>query len=291
MMRDSNENNITDAVLETIKSDNPRLQEIMSSLIKHLHSFIREVEPTEEEWLQGIQFLTDVGQLCDDVRQEFILLSDTLGVSILVDAINHRQPEGVTQTTVLGPFHVQNAPIMEHGSLIASEATFQQGNPTVVRGQITDPDGKPIAGAKVDVWQASGEGQYDVQMPGAKTDLRGIFETDDAGRFWFRTIKPSAYPIPNDGPVGVLLRSTGRHPYRPAHVHYMIEAEGYETLITHVFVAGDEYLNSDAVFAVKDSLIAEFIKNDDVNAARQYAFDTPFYELDFNFRLKPASQA
>jgi protocatechuate 3,4-dioxygenase beta subunit len=224
--------------------------------------------------------------MCDDVRQEFILLSDTLGVSILVDAINHRQPEGTTETTVLGPFHVKNAPAMEHGAMIAAPETLAQGDPTVVRGQITDPDGKPIAGAVVDVWQASATGHYDVQMPGAGTDLRGVFKTDNEGRFWFRTVKPSAYPIPDDGPVGVMLRATGRHPYRPAHIHYLIQAEGYETLVTHVFVEGDDYLDSDVVFAVKDSLIAEFVKNDDPNAAKQYGFDRPFYELDFKFGLK-----
>jgi protocatechuate 3,4-dioxygenase beta subunit len=288
-MRDLNEANITEAVLAQCQTDDPRLQTIIHSLVRHLHAFIREVEPTEAEWMQGIEFLTRVGQMCDDVRQEFILLSDTLGVSILVDAINHRQPDGATETTVLGPFHVKGAPPMTHGTQIASAQALAAGEPTIVRGKITDPHGSPIAGAKVDVWQASAEGKYDVQLPGQETDLRGIFETDAAGEFWFRTIKPAAYPIPDDGPVGDMLRALGRHPYRPAHIHYMISAPGYETLITHVFVEGDEYLDSDAVFAVKDSLVAAFVRHDDPEAARQYDFPTPFYSLTFNFGLKPSA--
>lgn len=287
-MRDFNEQTITDAVVEQVNAEDPRLQEILSSLVKHLHNFIREVEPTEEEWLKGIQFLTDTGHMCDDVRQEFILLSDTLGVSILVDAINHRVTEGSTETTVLGPFHTPYAKPMEHGSQIASEEELAKGDPTIVRGKITDPEGAPIAGAKVDVWQASSEGFYDVQMGHGEADLRGIFETDANGEFWFKSIKPVAYPIPHDGPVGKMLQATGRHPYRPAHIHYMIQAEGYETLITHVFVSGDEYLDSDAVFAVKDSLVADFTANKDADAAKQYGYDVPFYELEFNFGLQPA---
>lgn len=286
-MRDFNENTITEAVNEQWNSENERLNEVLTSLVKHLHDFIRDVEPTEEEWFKGIQFLTAVGHITDDVRQEFILLSDTLGVSILVDAINHRVTEGSTETTVLGPFHTDNAKPMQHGSQIASEEEFEKGEPTIVRGQVTDPDGKPIAGAKVDVWQASSEGFYDVQMDHGESDLRGIFETDAEGKFWFKAIKPVAYPIPDDGPVGQLLEATGRHPYRPAHIHYMISAEGYETLITHVFVSGDEYLESDAVFAVKDSLIADFIENTNPEDAAKYDYPTPFYELEFNFGLHP----
>lgn len=286
-MREFNENTITEAVNEQWKSDNERLNQVVTSLVKHLHDFIRDVEPTEEEWFMGIQFLTDVGHITDDVRQEFVLLSDTLGVSILVDAINHRVTEGSTETTVLGPFHTDYAEPMEHGSQIASEEEFAKGEPTIVRGQITDPDGNPIAGAQVDVWQASSEGFYDVQMGHDEVDLRGIFETDADGKFWFKAIKPVAYPIPDDGPVGKLLEATGRHPYRPAHIHYMIKAEGYETLITHVFMSGDKYLDSDAVFAVKDSLVADFIENNDAEAAAQYDYPTPFYELEFNFGMKP----
>jgi protocatechuate 3,4-dioxygenase beta subunit len=284
-MRQFNEETITQAVIEQFNAENERLQQVMESLVTHLHAFIRDVEPTEEEWLKGIQFLTAVGHITDDVRQEFILLSDTLGVSILVDAINHRVTEGSTETTVLGPFHTDHAQPMEHGSQIASEEELAKGDPTVVRGRITDAEGKPIIGAKVDVWQASSEGFYDVQMDHDETDLRGIFETDPDGRFWFKSIKPVAYPIPYDGPVGKMLDATGRHPYRPAHIHYMIKADGYETLVTHVFVNGDEYLDSDAVFAVKDSLVADFIENTDADEAAKYGYEAPFYELQFNFGL------
>lgn len=286
-MRDFNEQTITDAVIGQFKAQDPRLQQILTSLVRHLHDFIREVEPTEAEWFAGIQFLTEVGQMCDANRQEFVLLSDTLGVSILVDAINHRTAHGTTETTVLGPFHTPHAKPMPHGAQIASAEELAKGEPTVVRGQITAPDGSPIAGAKVDVWQASAEGLYDVQMGHGEADLRGIFETDADGRFWFKSIKPVAYPIPYDGPVGKMLKATGRHPYRPAHIHYMISAPGYETLITHVFVSGDEYLDSDAVFAVKDSLVADFVRNDDPQAAAQVGYDRPFHEVTFNFGLKP----
>lgn len=288
-MRDFNEQTITDAVISQFKAQDPRLQQILTSLVKHLHDFIRDVEPTEEEWFKGIQYLTDVGHMCDENRQEFVLLSDTLGVSILVDAINHRADAGMTETTVLGPFHTPHAKPMTHGAQIASAEELAKGTPTVVRGQVTDPDGKPVAGAKVDVWQASSEGLYDVQMGHGEADLRGIFETDADGKFWFRSIKPVAYPIPYDGPVGKMLVATGRHPYRPAHIHYMISAPGYETLITHVFVSGDEYLDSDAVFAVKDSLVADFVAVNDAEAARQFGYSAPFYEVEFNFGLKPTA--
>ncbi|MFZ4814128.1 MAG: intradiol ring-cleavage dioxygenase [Phototrophicaceae bacterium] len=289
-MREFNETTITQAVIEQFNAQDPRLQSILASLVTHLHDFIREVEPTEEEWFKGIMFLTQVGQMCDDNRQEFILLSDTLGVSILVDAVNHRVGEGTTETTVLGPFHTDHAKPMELGAQIASTTELAKGQPTVVHGQITDPSGQPIAGAKVDVWQASSEGFYDVQMGHGESDLRGIFITDAEGKFWFKSIKPVAYPIPHDGPVGKMLRATGRHPYRPAHIHYMISAEGYETLITHVFVSGDEYLDSDAVFAVKNSLVADFIENNDPQAAASLGYSAPFYELTFNFGLKPQAQ-
>jgi catechol 1,2-dioxygenase len=288
-MRNLNEDNVTDAVLQQIRAENPRIQRIVTSLIKHLHAFVREVELTEEEWIAGIQFLTRTGKMCDDDRQEFILLSDTLGVSILVDAINHRMPEGATESTVLGPFHRNGAPVMEPGTNIARGSMANMGDPVVVKGRVTDPSGQPIAGAILDVWQASPDGKYDIQDSN-QTDLnlRGIFRTDADGEYWFQTVKPSAYPIPDDGPVGDLLHATGRHPMRPAHIHFMIQAEGYERLVTHIFVEGDEYLDSDAVFAVKNSLIADFSINESAEAAAQYGFTAPFYEVQFDFGLKPA---
>jgi catechol 1,2-dioxygenase len=287
-MRNLTEENATEAVLDQMHPEDARLQQIITSLVKHMHAFVREVELTEEEWFKGIQFLTRTGQMCDDKRQEFILLSDTLGVSILVDAINHRKPQGATESTVFGPFHRQGAPPLAHGTNIARGPEAQTGEPTVVRGRVTDPAGKPIAGAVLDIWQASPDGMYDVQDPDQpEMNLRGIFESDANGEYWFKTVKPAAYPIPDDGPVGDLLRATGRHPMRPAHIHFMISAPGYETLITHIFVEGDEWLDSDAVFGVKNSLVADFVKIESAADAAKYDFKPPFYEVEFNFGLKP----
>jgi catechol 1,2-dioxygenase len=286
-MRNLSEDNITEAVLRQIKAENPRLQQIMTSLIKHLHGFVREVELTEEEWFKGIEFLTRVGHMCDENRQEFILLSDTLGVSILVDAISHRMPEGATESTVFGPFHRDGAPVLAHGANIARGVEAEKGEPVVVRGRVTDPNGKPIVGALLDIWQASPDGKYDVQDPNQpEMNLRGKFLTNANGEYWFKTVKPSAYPIPDDGPVGDLLRATGRHPMRPAHIHFMITADGYERLITHIFVEGDEYLDSDAVFGVKNSLVADFALNQSAQDATNYGLKAPFYEVEFNFGLK-----
>jgi hydroxyquinol 1,2-dioxygenase len=289
-MRNLTEQNITDAVLELTKADNPRIQQIMMSLVKHLHAFIRDIEPTEAEWMAAIQFLTRTGQKCDDKRQEFILLSDTLGASILVDAINHRMPEGVTESTVFGPFYRDGAAVLAHGTSIARGPELEKGELTVVRGRVTDPNGQPIPGAILDIWQASPDGLYDSQDPDQpEMNLRGKFMTDEKGEYWFKTVKPAAYPIPYDGPVGDLLRAIGRHPMRPAHIHYLISAPGYETLITHVFPEGDEYLESDAVFGVKDSLVTDFVKNQSAESAAQYGAKAPFYEVSFDFGLKPVA--
>ena len=262
----------------------------MASLIKHLHAFIRDVELTEAESMAGIEFLTRTGHMCDEKRQEFILLSDTLGVSILVDAINHRKPEGATESTVFGPFYREGAQVLQHGANIANGPEFDRGELTVVKGRVTDPKGRPIQGALLDVWQASPEGLYDSQDPNQpEMNLRGKFLTDENGAYWFKTVKPAAYPIPYDGPVGDMLRATGRHPMRPAHIHYMISAPGYETLITHVFPEGDSYLDSDAVFGVKDSLVAEFVKVESPELATKYGVRAPFCEVTFDFGLKPLS--
>jgi protocatechuate 3,4-dioxygenase beta subunit len=235
----------------------PRLYEVMSAAIRHLHAFVKEVEPTNEEWMQAIQFLTKTGQMCTDWRQEYILLSDTLGVSMLVETINNRKPSGATETTVLGPFHVPGAPRLENGANICLDG---KGEPLIVRGRVTDTQGNPIAGALLDVWQANDEGFYDVQQKGVQPDmnLRGIFETDANGRYWFHTAKPRFYPIPDDGTVGALIRAMGRHPFRPAHIHFIVGAEGYQPITTHVFDPDDPYLATDAVFGVKESLIVDF---------------------------------
>jgi hydroxyquinol 1,2-dioxygenase len=270
-MRDFDENSITDAVLERLAATpDPRMRQVSQALVRHLHAFVREVEPSFEEWQAAIGFLTRTGHMCDDKRQEFILLSDTLGVSMLVDAINHRLPEGATPTTVLGPFYVEDAPELPLGAEVAQA---MKGERLHVSGQVRTAGGGPIAGAIVDIWHSDEDGFYDVQRPAeAEASLRARFRTDEAGRFHFWTLLPTSYPVPDDGPVGDLLRATGRHPMRPAHVHFMIAAPGHETLVTHVFVAGDPYLDSDAVFGVKQELIAEFPKAPEGHRVLAYDF-------------------
>ena len=261
-----------------------RLKEVMAVLIRHLHAAVKEIEPTEAEWMAAIRFLTVTGHMCDDWRQEFILLSDVLGVSMLVDAINHRKPSGATESTVLGPFHVGDAPVLPNGANICLD---EKGEAMVVHGRVTDEHGRPIAGAKLDVWQANDEGFYDVQQKGLQPDfnLRGVFETDAEGRYWFRAVKPKYYPIPADGPVGRMLATLGRHPYRPAHLHYIVSASGHESVTTHIFVPDDPYIDSDAVFGVKKSLLADFVKRDDPARAADLGVANPFWDVEFDFAL------
>lgn len=244
------------------KDINPRLAQVMASLVKHLHAFAKDVELTQEEWGIAIDFLTRTGQMCDGNRQEFILLSDVLGFSMLVDAINHRRPSGATENTVLGPFHVANAPHYPMGTNISLDG---KGESCEFRGHVKDRDGAPIAGASIDVWCDNADGFYDVQQPGIQPqgNNRGIFTTGADGAYSFRGIRPVAYPIPDDGPVGQMLAALGRHPNRPAHMHFLVSAPGYETIVTHTFVEGDRWLTSDAVFGVKASLIATMEKGSD----------------------------
>jgi hydroxyquinol 1,2-dioxygenase len=279
-MRNLDERTITQAVLERHADADPRLKEIMTSLVRHLHDFAREVRLTEAEWGTAIGFLTDVGHLCDDKRQEFILLSDTLGLSTLVTAQNHRKPPGCTEATVFGPFHVKDAPKYELGADISNGL---KGTPCEVSGRVRGIDGKPVPGAVLDVWQADGEGRYDVQDPNLE-ELRGrgVLKADSEGRFHFRTILPCSYQIPHDGPVGRMLEALGRHPWRPAHLHFMVSAPGYETLITHVFREGDPYLDSDAVFGVRSSLIGDWVRHERGGA--------PGYTLAFDLVLNPAAR-
>jgi len=254
-MRNIDEHTITEAVIRSLDGcDNPRLKQILGSLVTHLHDFVRDVKLTEAEWTEGIDFLTATGQKCDDKRQEFILLSDTLGVSMLTVALNNKKPEGATESTVFGPFYVDDAPKAEQGADIAAGAP---GEPLRVDALVTSLDGTAIAGATVDVWQADEEGLYDVQIAELGDHRRGraTMKTDAEGRLRFRAVVPTAYPIPTDGPVGRMLVASGRHPWRPAHMHFMIKAPGYETLITHVFRDGDPYLDSDVVFGVRSSLV------------------------------------
>ena len=278
------EQELTDRVLARIAgASDPRFRDVMLSLVKHLHGFIREVALTQAEWRTAIDFLTDTGQKCDDKRQEFILLSDTLGVSMLVDAVNHRDQQGATESTVLGPFYVEGAPPMPDGANIAEG---EPGVPTFVSGRVTDVDGKPIAGAWLDVWQTDAEGFYDVQRPErGDMRLRGKFQTNAAGRYRFCTVKPVSYPIPTDGPVGRMLDKLGRHPYRPAHLHMIVSAARHVPVATHVFVAGDPYIDSDAVFGVKPSLIVDFVERPAGTARDGAVLDVPYCDIHFDFVL------
>jgi catechol 1,2-dioxygenase len=276
---------ITERVLRSLEhTPDLRLKTVMTSLIRHLHAFIREVQPTEAEWLQAIRFLTRVGQMCDERRQEFILLSDALGASILVDAINHRADDGATESTLLGPFYRPGAPELPFGASISRDG---RGEPVVVSGRVLSTEGTPIAGAVLDVWQANAHGLYEQQDPTQpEMNLRGRFRTDAEGRYRFVTVRPSSYPIPDDGPVGELLRALGRHPYRPAHIHFIVTAPGYAPLTTHLFVAGDPYLNSDAVFGTKDSLVVEFVRHESSEEAAQHGVHAPFYTVGYDFVLR-----
>src|SRR4051812_33379292 len=253
---------LTDDVVRSWSgTPDPRLRDVMTSLTRHLHAFVEEVGLTQQEWEHAVGYLTRVGQTCDDVRQEFILLSDVLGVSMLVDAINHRIPAGATESTVLGPFHVVTSPSRALGDDIAD---VSEGERLLVRGRVLDLDGAALPGATVDVWQADAEGFYDVQKTDTPDqDLRGLFRTDAEGRYWFRTVEPAHYPIPDDGPVGDLLRGTGRHPYRPAHIHLIAAADRHDAVTTHVFLDGSPYLDDDTVFGVRRSLVRPIRTDED----------------------------
>jgi len=266
-----------------------RLKQVMEVVTRKLHEAVKEIEPTQDEWMQAILFLTRTGQMCNEWRQEFILLSDTLGVSMLVDAINNRKPSGASESTVLGPFHVADAPELPMGANICLD---QKGEDMVIEGRILDTDGRPIANAVLDVWQANDEGFYDVQQKGIQPDfnLRGVFRTGPDGHYWFRAVKPKYYPIPYDGPVGQMLKALGRHPNRPAHLHYIIKADGFETLITHIFDPDDPYIDSDAVFGVKESLLAEFRWTSDAERSKQYQFAGDFWEVKHDFVLARAKR-
>ncbi len=248
---------ITEAALASFdQCSDERLRRLMRSLVAHLHAFAEEVELTEAEWEAGIRILTETGHITDERRQEFVLWSDALGLSMLVDAIAHRLPAQATESTVRGPFWVPESPRRQYGeSMIEQEA----GTPAWVYGRVLDPAGEPVAGAELDVWQNGDNRLYAVQDADApETHLRGLYATRDDGSYAFLGVRPTPYPIPDDGPVGRMLERTGRHPWRPAHIHMIVAAPGYRPLTTHVFDSGSEYLDSDAVFAVKPSLLREF---------------------------------
>lgn len=274
-MQNINEETLTRVVQERFAdTPDPRLKEIMVSLVKHLHAFAWDVRLTEAEWFKGIEYLTSTGQQCSDTRQEFILLSDVLGLSMLTVAMHNNKPAGCTEATVFGPFYVPDAPIYQHGDDVANGAI---GKPCVVRGVVRGVSGEAIAGACIEMWQADDEGLYDVQKPElGQAQARGVLHARPDGSFDFKTVVAEPYPIPMDGPVGQMLTATRRSPWRPAHLHFMVKAEGYETLITHVFRKGDGYLDADPVFGVRQSLIAEWVTQADGSTL-----------LDFDFVLNP----
>jgi hydroxyquinol 1,2-dioxygenase len=284
-MRNIDEHNITDAVISRLQGcGDERLQEVLTSLVRHLHAFVRETRLSEAEWLRGIEFLTATGHMSDDKRQEFILLSDTLGVSMLTVALNHGTAPGATESTVFGPFHVETAPAFADGADIAAGAP---GEPLFVACTIRGSDGEAIAGATVDVWQADQEGFYDVQYKDLEGHrARGILRSNAEGRLSFRSILPVAYPVPTDGPVGRMLVASGRHPWRPAHVHFRIQAPGYRTLTTHVFRAGDPYLDSDVVFGVRSSLISDYVAHAAGTGPHAKDIAGAYHTLDFDFVLQ-----
>lgn len=252
-----------EAVIDRLdQCGDPRFRQVMEAAIRHLHAFVHEVEPTMEEWAAAIEFLTATGQMCTDTRQEWILASDTLGVSMLVETLNNRSADGSTEATVLGPFHVSDAPMLPMGASIRHDTV---GETCWVSGRVLGADGAAVSGAVLDVWQTNGAGFYDVQQPDDQPamNMRGRFTTGADGAYAFETAKPVPYPIPTDGPVGRILRRMGRHPYRPAHIHFIVSAPGHRAVTTHIFVDGDPYLDSDAVFGVKESLVVPFVPDGD----------------------------
>jgi len=267
----------------------PRFREVMTVVVKHLHAAVKEIEPTHEEWLAAIKFLTDTGHMCTDWRQEFILLSDVLGVSMLVDAINNRRPSGATPNTILGPFYVSGAPRYDNGANICLDG---KGEPMLVRGTVVDTEGRPVAGAQIEVWQTNDDGFYDVQQRNIQPDwnLRGVFHSTAEGSYWFRSVKPRHYPIPADGPVGKMLGHLGRHPNRAAHMHFIVTAPGYEPVITHIFTPDCPYLPEDAVFGVKQDLIADFRRVNDSRQAAEAGLAAPYWSVEWDFTMAPRRQ-
>ncbi|HKX67166.1 MAG TPA: intradiol ring-cleavage dioxygenase [Intrasporangium sp.] len=246
---------VDEVVASFAGAESPRLRQLMQALTRHLHAFVREARLTEEEWSAAVEFLTAAGHITDDKRQEFILLSDVLGLSMQTIAVNNEAVGDATEATVFGPFFVEGAPRIEQGGDLAFGA---KGQPCWVEGRVSDTSGRPIAGARIDVWEADADGCYDVQYGDDRTAARGQLFTDEDGGYRFWAVTPTPYPIPHDGPVGRMLQAVGRSPMRAAHLHFMVAAEGHRTLVTHIFVAGDEYLTHDSVFGVKESLVRDF---------------------------------
>lgn len=282
-MRDLTTTSVTDAVIEQMsETSDPRLKQVMASLVRHMHDFARDVDLTPDEWLTAIGFLTKVGQACTPARQEFILLSDVLGLSALVNLLHDKTAVEVgTESSLLGPFYQQNAPTFALGDSIATKVS---GPDVQLYGQVTDTDGKPLPNALVQVWQTNSDGEYDLQkFHGEQMDTRGVFRCDAEGRFHFRTILPLGYLIPMDGPVGALIHAQKRHGCRPAHIHFLIGAEGYRELVTAIYLAHDEHINSDVVFGVSSSLVVS-PRDDDPDAPIKGVA-----AIRYDFRLAPSS--
>lgn len=277
------EADLVNAVLDRLSDcPNPRFKAIMTALITHLHGFVRDVELTEEEWMAGINFLTRTGRWPNGL--EFILLSDILGVSMLVDAINHRRPSAATESTVLGPFYLQG---VEEAPMGTNIAVASRGEPCFYSGRVLSLDGQPLANAILDVWSGDGEGRYEMQLVPDNRHARGKFRTGADGKYWFRSIKPKSYPLPTDGPAGEVLRGMGRDAYHAAHLHLIVSAPSFEPVTTHLFVKGDRYIHEDAVFSVKDSLVVPFERHQAGTAPDGHSIDTAFYTAQYDFRLAP----
>jgi hydroxyquinol 1,2-dioxygenase len=283
------EDNLTDVALARWRDiPDPRLRQVMQSLIKHVHGFVRDIEPTQAEWATAIDWLTRTGKLCSEKRQEFILTSDVLGVSMLVDAINHRLPGGATPSTVEGPFHVPDAPPVENGGNMAAGAP---GIPCFVTGRVRGLDGEPVSGAVLDLWQTDGEGLYEDQRDTQGPYMRGLYQSQPDGSYTIRTVAPISYTIPMDGTIGELMNRTNISHMRPAHIHFAITAPGYHGCVTHLFQRGDEFIETDVVYGVKEPLIVDFVKKPPGKAPTGETVSTPFYEVQYDFVLQKQAQA
>ncbi len=285
-MRNVNEATITDAVIASVaKSEDPRTQEILTSLIKHLHGFVRDVNLTSHEWRVAMDLFLKASEVTDEIRNEFIIFSDTLGVSSLVDLIDPNETGG-TEASLLGPFYVEGAPELGFGADMLKD---NDGIRTIVQGKVMDMKGVPVAGAVMDLWQNAANGLYQVQDPGQDDEnLRCRTVTNDAGEYLFSTIKPVPYPVPENGPVGDMLRATGRHPWRTGHIHFKITADGYKPLVTELFPDDDPYLDEDAVFGVRESLILNFVEADGAETPAMPGVELPYCNVNFDFRLSAA---